>query len=118
MGLVLRVSVSPTATALSTRDRLQRLRDLGVAMVHVSLDGATAATHDAFRWFAVTWDRSLRILADLRALGVPAQVGTTVTRRNVGELAALSEVIAIAGVQIVESLLRGPHRAGSGVGRD
>ena len=100
VGLGLRVSVSPTATALTTRDRLQRLRDLGVAMVHVSLDGATAATHDAFRGFAGTYDRSLRILADLRALGVPAQVGTTITRRNAAELPALSDVMATAGVQM------------------
>lgn len=37
----LRVSVSPTTTSLSNRPRMERLRDSGVHMVHVSLDGAT-----------------------------------------------------------------------------
>lgn len=96
----LRVAVSPTTTALATRDRMQRLRDLGVEMIHVSLDGASAETHDAVRGFPGTYDRVRQVLADLRKLSMPAQVGTTVTRHNVVELPQLAEQLAELGVRI------------------
>ncbi|HJN92676.1 MAG TPA: TIGR04053 family radical SAM/SPASM domain-containing protein [Dehalococcoidia bacterium] len=88
----LRVAVSPTATALTTRARLQHLRDLGVSMVHISLDGACADTHDAFRGFSGTFQRSLEILADCQALQLPVQIGTTVTRTTAPELPLLAEI--------------------------
>ncbi len=94
------VSVSPTTTALTTRERLQRLRDVGIAMVHISLDGASAATHDAFRGFPGPFDRVIRVLGDLRDLGVGVQVGTTVTRRNVTELLDIGDLMADFGVRM------------------
>ncbi len=96
----LRVSVSPTATALTTRDRLRRLRDLGVAMIHVSVDGAKAETHDAFRGFAGTFERSMRILRDLQSLELPVQVGTTVTQSTVAELPLMERWMAEFGVRM------------------
>ncbi len=94
VGKGLRVAVSPTATALTTRARLERLQDLGVSMVHVSIDGACADTHDAFRGFSGTFQRSLQILADCRSLGLPVQIGTTVTRSTKGELPLLAKIVA------------------------
>jgi MoaA/NifB/PqqE/SkfB family radical SAM enzyme len=96
----LSVSVSPTTTALTTKDRLQRLRDLGISMIHISIDGATAETHDRFRGFPVTFDRARQTLTYLGELGIPTQVGTTVTRANVGELPQLAELMADAGVRM------------------
>ncbi len=96
----LRVSVSPTATALTTKARLARLQELGVEMIQVSLDGATPETHDSLRGFAGTFARSLRILRDLRDLGVPAQVGTTVTRQTVDELPAMVKLMSDHGVRM------------------
>jgi MoaA/NifB/PqqE/SkfB family radical SAM enzyme len=43
------MAVSPSATPLLTRDNLQRLRDAGAKAISLSLDGSTAASHDAFR---------------------------------------------------------------------
>jgi len=100
VGRGLRVSVSPTTTALSTKERMARLQALGVQMVHVSLDGALAPTHDAFRGFAGTYARATRLLADLADLGMPAQVGTTVTRSNVGELPQLADLVGAYGVRV------------------
>lgn len=96
----LRVSLSPSVTALTTRERLERLRDLGVQMIHVSIDGPDAATHDVFRGFAGTFQRSLRLLQDLRALGMPVQVGTTVTRHNVGQLPRIADLVARWGARV------------------
>ena len=97
-GLV--VSVSPTTTALTTTERLARLRDLGAHMFHLSLDGATAETHDRFRGFPGTFERAMRMLSDLRDLGIPVQVGTTVTRHNVDELPAIATLMEHWGVRM------------------
>jgi radical SAM protein len=100
VGGGLSVSVSPTTTALTTKDRLARLRDLGISMIHISLDGATAETHDRFRGFDGTFDRAKQTLAYLRELEIPIQVGTTVTRSNVAELPQLAELMEEAGVRM------------------
>jgi len=96
----LRVSVSPTTTALTTRERLARFKDLGVAMIHVSIDGATADTHDAFRGFSGSFARAMTILDDLRSLGFGTQVGTTVSRRNVAELPQIADLMAAHGIRM------------------
>ena len=100
VGRGLRVAVSPTTTALPTRERLARLRDLGVSMVHVSLDGADAETHDAFRGVRGTFARAVAILDHLRELGMPAQVGTTITRHNIHQLEELAELVGAHGVRV------------------
>ena len=96
----LRVAVSPTTTALTTRARLERLRDMGVSMIHVSLDGATPATHDAFRGVSGAFARAQQILTDLHDLGMPVQVGSTMTRQNVHELPALAQIMVARGVRV------------------
>jgi len=96
----LRVAVSPTTTALVTRDRLERLRDIGVSMIHVSLDGADAPTHDGFRGVPGTYDRAIATLAELRALDIPSQVGTTVGRHNLHQFEALSTLMEEYGVRM------------------
>lgn len=111
----LRVAVSPTTTALTTRARMERLRDLGVHMVHVSLDGARAETHDAFRGFTGTFDRVMRILDDLRDLGMPVQVGTTVTRSNIDELPSMVELMAGYDVRMWNLFFLVPTGRGRGL---
>src|SRR5581483_6780154 len=43
------VSLTPSGTGAATEERLRALRDAGLARLAVSLDGATAEAHDAFR---------------------------------------------------------------------
>lgn len=96
----LAVSVSPTTTVLVTPERLIRLQHLGVKMIHVSLDGATPETHDSFRGFTGTYQRVMDTLGHLQRLGIPAQVGTTVTRANVDELPAIAATLERYGVRM------------------
>jgi radical SAM protein len=94
----MRVALSPSATALLRFEAIARAKTSGVQMLHVSLDGATAASHDAFRGVRGSYDRTIRALADARAIGVPLQLGTTVTKTNLHELEAISRIAAAYGI--------------------
>lgn len=96
IGRGLRVALSPSATRLVTRKALQRLKDLGISMLHLSLDGATAGVHDTFRGVAGSFERTREILHDVVDLGVPLQIGTTVSRHNLDTLPAIAAVVAAA----------------------
>ncbi len=96
----LRMALSPSATALVTRRALERVRDIGVSMVHISLDGAEAATHDSFRGVAGSFERTMRILRDCQELGLPLQIGTSVTRRNLAELPAIAARVREADARV------------------
>jgi radical SAM protein len=96
-GRGLRVALSPTATALATRERLQEARDAGVARVQISLDGSRPDIQDAFRGRKGSFQRTLEILETVRDLGVSLQVGTTVSRYNLGDLERIAELVARYG---------------------
>lgn len=93
----LTVAVAPSATALVTEERLRNLVDLGVSSVSFSLDGASAETHDSFRGFAGTFERTLRMMAFANECGMPFQVNTTVSRRSVDEVPQMAQIMADNG---------------------
>ncbi len=96
----LTVSLSPSATALVTRDRLAKLVDIGVRRVSFSLDGADARTHDSFRGFDGTFNRTLAAFDAANEVGLSFQVTTTITRSNRPELPAIAEVVKQSGAVI------------------
>lgn len=96
----LRVALSPSATHLVTRERLARAQAAGVEMVHLSLDGATAGVHDAFRGVRGSFERTMEILGDALDLGLPVQIGTTVSRRNVADLEGITAHVRAAGAKV------------------
>lgn len=100
VGSGLRVAVSPTTTALATLERLRALRDAGVQMVHISIDGADQYTHDTFRGVDGTFTRAVTTLRHLRELEMPIQVGTTITRHNIHQMAAIADLMAENGVRV------------------
>ncbi len=87
--LGLRVSVAPAVTDKLTGETFRALRRAGVVSVSLSLDGATAATHDGIRGQPGTWQRTLHALDAAREAGLRVQVNTVVLRRNVQQLARI-----------------------------
>jgi radical SAM protein len=96
-GRGLRVALSPTATALATRERLQEARDAGVARTQISLDGSRPEIQDVFRGREGSFQRTLEILETVRDLGVSLQVGTTVSRYNLDDLEGIADLVAKYG---------------------
>lgn len=82
-ALGLRASLTPTATALPTPDRLRQAMAAGVRRIALSLDAPAPLVHDTFRQVPGSWERTMRILHNAQAVGLSAQINTTVTRHNV-----------------------------------
>jgi MoaA/NifB/PqqE/SkfB family radical SAM enzyme len=93
----LTMSLTPSATGAVTTARLRALRDAGLARLAVSLDGADAETHDAFRRVRGSHRHTLAIVERARALGLPLQINTTVCRQTVASLPALAQQVAECG---------------------
>ncbi len=88
------ISFSPSATARLDRSALQRARRAGLRRIALSLDGATAAVHDAFRQVPGTYVRTLRTIQEAQEMGLGVQIHTTVSRHNQADLPALAELVS------------------------
>lgn len=84
--LGLRVALTPSGTGRLTRDAVFALRDAGVRIVALSLDGSTAGRHDAFRQVPGCFDSTRAAAARVREAGLPLQVNTTVTSETADDL--------------------------------
>jgi radical SAM protein with 4Fe4S-binding SPASM domain len=76
-----------------------RIAQAGFERVAISLDGAEAATHDAFRGQAGAFEGAVRGITLLRERGMSLQVNTTVTLHNVRELHAIYERVIALGAE-------------------
>ena len=79
----LRCSLTPTATALPTKERLERARDAGIRRIALSLDAPRPEVHDVFRQVPGSWQRTMDILHRAQDVGLSVQVNTTVSKHNV-----------------------------------
>lgn len=87
-----RISLTPSATPLLTREAILQLKHCGLARLAISLDGPTADIHDAFRRVPGSYDWTLQAIRWAREIGLPVQINTTITRHN---LEHLDSIIAL-----------------------
>ena len=98
VGRGLQVALTPSATPLATRDAFEHARRVGVRRLGISLDGANAQVHDAFRGWEGSFARTLAMLDAARDLQMAVQVNTSITRRNVHQIDAMAELLATRGI--------------------
>ena len=82
----LSMALSPSVTDRLTRPVLVELHKAGAKAISLSLDGASARTHDAFRGVDGVFDATLEAARTVRDIGFRLQINTTVTSSNVREL--------------------------------
>lgn len=93
-----RMTITPSGTGSLTRERINGLADAGLKRMALSLDGASAESHDAFRGEAGSFEETVRAIEDANAAGVPVQINTTVCGQTVDELPAIRELLCELGV--------------------
>ena len=111
VGLGLRTCLASNGTLL-TPDVAQRIADAGIARVSISLDGARAETHDAFRGIAGAYEAALQGIHNLKTHAVPFQVNTTVARHNLAELDDLLHLTQQLGAAALHIFLLVPVGCG------
>jgi radical SAM protein len=97
-GRGLQVALTPSATPLATASAFESAREAGIKRLGISLDGADAKTHDAFRGWEGSYQRTMEMLANARRLGMAVQVNTTITKRNYRQVDALAALLADQGI--------------------
>lgn len=78
--------VLATNGTMVTGEIAKKTRDAGIKRVSISIDGADAGSHDAFRGVPGAYEAALRGIEAFRQAGVEFQVNTTVTEQNRDEL--------------------------------
>lgn len=112
----LHMALSPSATPKVTREALIGLKKAGLHRVAVSLDSHLEEKHDAFRRVAGSYRRTLEIARDAREIGLPLQIGTTISNINAGDLEAMARAVEELGVVLWSVFFLVPTgRAGSGM---
>ncbi len=96
-SLGLHMSVSPSATPRLTADVIARLKTAGVDAISLSIDGATAATHDEIRKVNGTFERTLVAAARARQVGLAFQVNTLVSEETLPEMAGIEALVRTLG---------------------
>ena len=110
-SLGMRVALATNGT-LVTQQVARRIVDSGVRRVSISLDGADASTHDAFRGIPGAFDAALRGFRNLRELGMSLQINTTIARHNAHQLPAVLELAKEIGADALHTFLLVPVGCG------
>ncbi len=107
----LRVALATNGTMV-TKEVAQQIVHTGIKRVAISLDGADAATHDAFRGIPGAFDAALQGFRNLKELGMSVQINTTVARHNVHQLPKVMELARGIGADALHTFLLVPVGCG------
>jgi heme b synthase len=77
---------------LLTPEIARRLKESGIQRLSISIDGATAASHDRLRQVPGAFEGALHGIQTLRDAGLPFQINTTVIAANRAELPVIYEL--------------------------
>ena len=96
------VALSPSVTPALSAEMIERIATSGVRAVSISLDGATAATHEGVRAIEHHFDDTVAAIRALVAAGLDVQINTTVMRENLDELADIAALVQSTGAHVWE----------------
>lgn len=111
--LGLSISISPSVTPKLTPERITSMRAAGAKAMSMSLDGACAQTHDAFRGFRGTFDSTVALAPHVVGSGFRLQINSTLTRANIAEAPALLKQVIEMGAHMWYTFFLVPTGRGS-----
>lgn len=93
----MRVSMTPSATANVTKEKMKLFKDVGLSRWGFSLDGPTPEIHDHFRGTPGSFDLTVEKIKYLNELDMPLQINTVISRYNYDSLEEMSKLVAELG---------------------
>ena len=113
----LRVALATNGTLVS-KEVARKIVEAGVRRVSISLDGADAATHDAFRGIPGAFESAVRGLRHLKELGMSVQINMTIARHNAHQLPAVLDMARSLGADALHTFLLVPVGCGVDIAED
>jgi radical SAM protein with 4Fe4S-binding SPASM domain len=92
------ISLASNGTLLN-KENVQKIKAAGVNYIDISIDGATAKTHDDFRGVPGAYDRAVAGLKNCIEADICACIATTVGKNNMAELPAIIDLAEELGVE-------------------
>ncbi len=89
-----------------------KMKESGIECISLSIDGASAESHDAFRATEGAFDRVRAAAVTARDGGLDFQINTTITRGNLAELPAIMELARELGAVTFNPFLLVPTGRG------
>lgn len=90
----------------------------GIQRVSVSIDGATALTHDSFRRIDGAFESAWNGIENFKSAGVPFQINTTVSKHNINEIPDILNLAINAGAVALHIFLLVPTGCGKEIADD
>lgn len=109
--LGLRMVMAPCGQMV-TEETARRMMDSGIQRISLSIDGATAQSHDEFRQVEGAFDDVLAAARVARETGLEFQINTTVTKHNIDELEAILNLAVELGAKAYHPFLLVPTGRG------
>src|SRR3972149_2383435 len=92
------VSVATNGTLL-TKENVKKLKQTKINYVEVSIDGATAQTHDTFRGVPGAFDKAVAGLKNCVEADLCACIATTATKSNLNEIPGILDLAEEIGAE-------------------
>ncbi|CAN5559984.1 TIGR04053 family radical SAM/SPASM domain-containing protein [soil metagenome] len=92
------VALTLAATPLVTKRALIAMQQQGLKRLTIALDGIDAATHDGMRGEQGSYARTMENLRFAKEIGLPMQVSTLISRRNVLQVDGIASLLEPLGV--------------------
>jgi len=113
----MRVALATNGT-LVNKEVARKIVDAGVRRVSISLDGADAVTHDAFRGIPGAFQSAVQGLRNLKELGMSVQINMTIARHNAHQLPAVLDLARNLGADALHTFLLVPVGCGVNIAEE
>ena len=110
-ALGLRTVMAPCG-AIINDETAAKIRDSGITHISISIDGATAESHDAFRGVPGAFAGSMGGLQAAKRAGIDFQINTTITQHNLAELPRILDLAVELGASVFNPFLLVPTGRG------
>ncbi len=110
-GLGLGVVMAPCGMMVDD-EAVARMKASGIRCISISIDGATAETHDAFRGVAGAFASAVKATEAAVRGGLDFQINTTITRHNRDQVEAIRDLAVRLGASVFNPFLLVPTGRG------
>lgn len=94
----LRMAMSPNGHSI-TEERAKLMKDAGIQMISISLDGSTREVHDDFRGQEGSFEGTMRGIETARKYGIDFQINSSFAKRNQDEAPRLLQMAKDLGAK-------------------